>query len=599
MKNCMAVLRCVVIFGQLLLGSYVFADVLPDKYAYDKMEPMVFYAIGNTINNTRRYVWTAQEACVGNMPETYTRGNYTYEYSNPRVGEKQGLGVGCYYHYRRIYRNGSYVVILDNVPNWFCQHCFYLVKACETGWILASDGKCSRLRIRPRCPNPVRGNPVVVATGAKVEREVDLEGMLPIHRSYSSLSYIFNDGMFGNNWFFDRYERALVFDTQDLQHYVVAVRSVGRETIFKLNGSEWDNISGNADVLRSVNDQNSVVYEYRSRNNNYTERYDVTGKLMEIVHSSGQQDILSYSDSNTSIEVAPYAGLLIEISTQGGNNLSIRYNQQGKVIEIINSAGRIYQYSYEARHVNNVQSSNFYLANVTYPNESHKSYHYEIASSPTIKPLDNDSLLSLSVINDLGSINLILPSSLTDLESHYRPNIPNTGYAYYPLTGITDENGTRISSWEYNDEGKVTTSEHYGNADRTEFLYLKTGVNSTNTVTDALGNQASYNYVLRGDEQILESIHHLNGETHYSYDGNGSLIRTQDQNNNVTTYARDAQGRELSRTEAIGKPEARTITTTWDTMLNKPLTITDSKQITEYSYDSDGRLLSKKQRAVQ
>lgn len=599
MKNCMDVFRSVVIFVQLLAGSYVFADVLPDKYAYDKMEPMVFYAIGNTIDNTRRYVWTAQEACVGIMPKTYTRGNYTYEYSNPRVGEKQGLGVGCYYHYRRIYRNGSYVVILDDVPNWFCQHCFYLVKACETGWILAPDGKCSRLRMRTRCPNPVRGNPVVVATGAKVEREVDLEGMLPIHRSYSSRSYVFNDGMFGNNWFFDKYERALVFDSQDVQQYVSAIRSVGRTTVFKLNEGAWENISGNTDILRSVIDQSSVVYEYRSRNNNYTERYDVTGKLIEIIHGSGQRDILSYSDANTSIEVAPYAGLLIEITTQGGNSLSIRYNELGKVTEIIDSEGRIYQYSYEARHVHNVQSSDLYLTSVIYPDESQKAYHYEIASSPTIKPLDNDSLLSPSVINDLGSINLTLPSSLTDLVSNYRPNIPNTGYAYYPLTGITDENDTRISSWGYNDEGKVITSEHYGNTDRTEFSYLTTGISSTNTVTNALGNQTSYNYVLRGDEQILESIQHLNGETHYSYDGNNCVIRKQDQNNNITTYIRDTQGRELSRTEAAGTSNARTITTTWDTTLNKPLTITDSKKVTEYSYDSNGHLLSKKQRAIQ
>ncbi|MBW9274548.1 MAG: hypothetical protein K1563_12745 [Candidatus Thiodiazotropha sp. (ex. Lucinisca nassula)] len=593
----MAVLRCVVIFWQLLVGSYVFADVLPDKYAYDKMDPMVFYAIGNTFNNTRRYVWTAQEACVGNMPETYTRGNYTYEYSNPRVGEKQGLGVGCYYHYRRIYRNGSYVVILDDVPNWFCQHCFYLVKACETGWILASDGKCSRLRIRPYCPNPVRGNPVVVATGAKVEREVDLEGMLPIHRSYSSRSYIFNDGMFGNNWFFDRYERSLVFDTQDLQHYVVAVRSVGREVIFKLNGSEWDNISWNTDVLRSVNDQSSIVFEYRSRNNNYTEKYDVTGKLLEIVHDSGKREILSYSNSNTSIDVAPYPGLLIGIATQSDNSLSIRYNELGKVIEIIDGAGQIYQYSYEARHVHNVQSSEVYLSNVTYPDEYHKTYHYELESSPTKKPLDNDALLNPETINDLGSIYLTIPSSLAELVSNHRPGIPNTGYAYHPMTGITDENGIRISSWEYNSEGKVITSEHHGNTDRTEFSYFTSGISSTNTVTDTLGNQTSYNYVLRGDEMTLESIQHLNGETHYSFDGNSFLNRKQDQNNNITTYTRDAQGRELSRTEASGTPEARTITTTWDTTLNKPLVVTEPNQITEYKYDGEGRLLSKTQKA--
>jgi uncharacterized protein RhaS with RHS repeats len=65
------------------------------------------------------------------------------------------------------------------------------------------------------------------------------------------------------------------------------------------------------------------------------------------------------------------------------------------------------------------------------------------------------------------------------------------------------------------------------------------------------------------------------------------------------TYTRDDQGRELSRTEAPGTPQARTVTTTWDTTLNKPLVITEPERVTEYTYDAEGRLLIRQQSNIQ
>jgi YD repeat-containing protein len=85
----------------------------------------------------------------------------------------------------------------------------------------------------------------------------------------------------------------------------------------------------------------------------------------------------------------------------------------------------------------------------------------------------------------------------------------------------------------------------------------------------------------------------------YTYNNNGFVTSKTDWNGNTTTYTRDSQGRELSRTEASGTPQARTITTTWDTSLNKPLTVTEPERLIEYTYDTQGRLLSKQQSAIQ
>lgn len=93
------------------------------------------------------------------------------------------------------------------------------------------------------------------------------------------------------------------------------------------------------------------------------------------------------------------------------------------------------------------------------------------------------------------------------------------------------------------------------------------------------------------------STHCAGANTAYEYDSDGYVIKKTDWNGNVTTYTRDAEGRELSRAEAPYTSEARTISTTWNTQSNKPLVVTEPDRITEYTYDAEGRLLNKTQRS--
>ncbi|WP_018749422.1 RHS repeat protein [Chitiniphilus shinanonensis] len=61
------------------------------------------------------------------------------------------------------------------------------------------------------------------------------------------------------------------------------------------------------------------------------------------------------------------------------------------------------------------------------------------------------------------------------------------------------------------------------------------------------------------------------------------------------TYSYEANSwRETARTEAAGTPQARTITTTWHPTLRLPATLTEPGRVTEFSYDPNGNLLSKK-----
>jgi YD repeat-containing protein len=262
------------------------------------------------------------------------------------------------------------------------------------------------------------------------------------------------------------------------------------------------------------------------------ETYDTDGKLLSSRNTNGQTTTFAYDDQ----------GRLDRVTGSFDDVLTYHYGEDGRLIRITTPEGDLnYGYDAEGR-----------LNHVTYLDGSERHYHYED---------------------------------------------PNRAYL---LTGITDENGDRFATWAYDDAGRATLSEHAGGAEQTTFRYNTDG---TTTVTDAAGAERTYHFIVKEGGMKVDHVEgdrcttcSHGGNKVYTYDGNGFISSKTDWNGNVTTYTRDSGGRELSRTEATGTPEARTVTTTWDSTLNKPLVITEPERITEFTYDSDGRLLSKQQR---
>ncbi len=188
----------------------------------------------------------------------------------------------------------------------------------------------------------------------------------------------------------------------------------------------------------------------------------------------------------------------------------------------------------------------------------------------------------------------------------YRVNYPGGAYRIYltddptlpdHLTGIVDERGNRIAIWTYDDQGRALSSEHAADSDTYSLTY---NVDGTTTVTDPQGRVRTYSFttqhgVIKVAAMTGGDCSQCGGDAaSFSYDANGFVASRTDFNGNTTTYQRDAQGRELSRTEASGTAEARTVVTTWDTALNKPLIVEESGRLTTFTYDTEGRLLSSK-----
>ena len=163
------------------------------------------------------------------------------------------------------------------------------------------------------------------------------------------------------------------------------------------------------------------------------------------------------------------------------------------------------------------------------------------------------------------------------------------------LTGITDERGVRYVTWAYDDQDRAISSEYAGGAGSSMVTYNADG---SSTITNEFGKKATYRFQ---DINGIRRVSAIEGEalgscpnsnSTYSYDTRGLITSKIDNMGIYTSYDYNERGLEISRTEAAGTPQARTITTTWHATLNLPLMVTEPGRITTYTYDAQGRQLS-------
>jgi YD repeat-containing protein len=231
------------------------------------------------------------------------------------------------------------------------------------------------------------------------------------------------------------------------------------------------------------------------------------------------------------------------VTTPTGQRLTFEYANQR--IRRVNAPGGSVAYAYD-EHAN--------LTQVTYPDGSTKHYRYEDTKHPHL------------------------------------------------LTGVINENGVRIATWAYNSRGRVVMNERAEGSAHYTFDYGRYG---TNTLTDGAGAKRTYHYeVINGQLRYTEisgdrcdTCAHREDKKR-SYNDKGHILSRTDWNGVTTRYERDPSGLELSRTEAQGTPQARTVTTEWDPKHRKPVRITEPNRVIEKRYDSAGRLLQQTERAL-
>ena len=235
--------------------------------------------------------------------------------------------------------------------------------------------------------------------------------------------------------------------------------------------------------------------------------------LTRVDGSRSEFDLLGriISDIAASQKTTLYAynpdGQLISVTGPFGHTLSFVHDGQGHLTRMIDPDNQTYTYGYD---------SEANLVTVTYPDSSILTYHYENAALP------------------------------------------------HHITGITDRNGDRYSTYTYNSNGTVKTSEladtGNGTMERLTFNYDFSKEETSVVDSAATRKILTFNSNLGVKNLVSELNQSDNRQILKSYDANNNLLTETDEENRVTTYTYNSDNQKISRVEATGTVEERATT---------------------------------------
>jgi len=406
---------------------------------------------------------------------------------------------------------------------------------------------------------PATKRPITIGTGNKYLSETDFvgTGIFPVNfgRSYNSQQN--GMGAVGYDW---RPSHGGYIGLPDSATALV-YRPDGKVFQFTLTNGAWVSDADVNDRLR----QTATGWTYTTADDT-VETYSSSGLRVSYTNRAGLMQTYTYStgsdgsmvlDANGNPTATPLpAGHVLRLTDPAGRAISFGYDASGRIVKMTDPAGQAYLYRYDG-------SNN--LISVTYPDGKTKQYIYGEAASTSGTALPN------------------------------------------ALTGIIDENGARYASYWYDAQGRAIKEEMgpglAQGIDQYQLTYNTdaSGNPVSTVVTNPLNSAFTYTF------QTILGVVKSTGQSqpggsgcgpsasNITYDANGNVASRTDFNGNQTTYQHDlSRNLETSRTEAAGKPEARTITTQWHPTFRLPTQITEPGRVTSYTYDATtGNVLTK------
>lgn len=161
------------------------------------------------------------------------------------------------------------------------------------------------------------------------------------------------------------------------------------------------------------------------------------------------------------------------------------------------------------------------------------------------------------------------------------------------LTKIIAENGNEEARFTY--INRKVTSAIYGGSRENTFTYSGNGTKIKNEL-------GKYTFFKTAPVNGINRVVAIEGEptlncpattSSCTYNSRGLLQSQTDNLGRTTTFEHNDNGFEISRTEANGTVQARTITTEWHPTLPLPVKIREPGRTTRYQYDNEGRRISK------
>jgi YD repeat-containing protein len=225
---------------------------------------------------------------------------------------------------------------------------------------------------------------------------------------------------FGELWH-SSFHRSLVFQNDSIGYHIGVQASRGDGSWisfgrYLVNGYyNYVADAGAADRLMPM----SGGWRYIDASARSQEVYDEAGRLLSIAYADGSLLTYAYSDASTPVNVAPVAGLLLSVQDQFGHSVRFSYEQPSSagslhINQIVDPEGRSIGVTYDAN--NN-------LAQLRWPDGKSRQYLYERADLP------------------------------------------------WAVTGIIDENASRLATYGYDAEGRANDTQWAGGADHYAATY--------------------------------------------------------------------------------------------------------------------------------
>ena len=306
------------------------------------------------------------------------------------------------------------------------------------------------------------------------------------------------------------------------------------------------------DTIVTASRQDGAAYGFKFVGGVWKADADVTARLVRLEDGGGNATGWQYIDGDDERETYDASGRLLSIENRAGVRHTLSYDDQGRLVAVTDTFGHSLQFTYDAfgRIVSLSVAGALYsyaydgvgsLAKITYPDGTAKTLHYEVTGRPL-------------------------------------------------LTGITDENGNRYSTYTYDlYQGRAIRTELAGGVNRTDVQGITAAVAS---VTDALGKVRTFthyydNGVWKNDG--VDAPCSTCEARAFTYDANGFIASKTDFNGNRTNYARDTRGLETRRVEGLTSTGAatsvtRTITTEWHPTYRLPTRIAEPFRLTTFTY---------------
>ena len=291
----------------------------------------------------------------------------------------------------------------------------------------------------------------------------------------------------------------------------------------------------------------------------YSRSADDSSYVFTAVSTSSQASLQSVTQRNGWQATLAYdaQSRLASVTNAFGRVLALNYSAAGLLTSMTPPDGQLITYSFDAAQR---------LAGVRFADQTTRQYHYEDTRFPQA------------------------------------------------LTGVTQEDGVRYSTFSYNAFGQAVTTRHADGAD----AYTVTEVGATNAptsrvaagntidpalyrstvqVTDPLGNQQTWVYQ-GGDGQVrvlgANQPYADNNIANRSFALNSTLPTVETDFLGVQTMYTWDLSRQLktATTQAAGRPEAQTSITQWHPTFRLPVLSTEQGRATAYTYDAQGNKLS-------